>query len=78
MLACCFAAWCAISAAPNPCAPDWSAFVADAHARYEARVLTPAAIRVDRYLRGATLRRGRVTVRTRTTYRRRAVLRRAG
>ena len=78
MLTCCFAAWCAISTAPNSCAPDWSDFVANAHARYEARLLTPAAIRVDRYLRRAMLSRGRVTVRTRTAHRRGVVLRRAG
>ncbi len=78
MLACCFAAWCALSPAPNACVPDWSAFVADAHAYYEARVLTRGAIRVDRYLRQKLLvGRGRVIVRTRTVHRR-TVLRRAG
>ena len=78
MLACCFAAWCAITPAPNPCVPDWSAFVADAHRGYEDVVLTRGAIRVERaLLRASRVRRGRVTVRTRTTHKR-VVLRRAG
>lgn len=77
MLTCCFAAWCAISPAPNPCVPDWSGFVAAAHQRYEDVVLTRGAIGVERALLRASRVRGRVTVRTRTTHKR-VVLRRAG
>lgn len=73
VIACCFGLWCATAPA-TLCPPDWSPYVAEAHARYEARVLTRGAVRVDRYLRRVYARE----LRKRTVVRPRVVLRRAG
>lgn len=71
MIGCCLAAWCAASAYKV----DWPAFVAEAHARYEAVYLARGAKRVERILRREARRhhrrhhrRGKVTVVLRRAY----------